>query len=184
MRRALLLLVAACSSAAPRSPAPLASTPTDAAPSPLDAAPDASLVRTEPPPLVPEPRGVVTVTTSDECGMMFDSIYFPAGSAMPATHQIVVLDSTAAMLVCMKKRGLVLEIEVSGHTDDREPDALTLSDSRASVVKSELVKRGVDPAWLTPQGYAAIQPRDNRKTADARARNRRVEFLVLRNATP
>lgn len=116
--------------------------------------------------------------------MMFDSIYFPSGSAMPATHQVPVLDGTAAMLVCMKKRGLVLEIEVQGHADDREPDALTLSDSRASVVKSELVKRGVDPAWLKPQGYAAIQPRDKRKTPDARAKNRRVDFLVLRNATP
>jgi outer membrane protein OmpA-like peptidoglycan-associated protein len=180
MRRALLLLVAACSSPAPRSP--LASTPSDAAPSPPDAAPDAR--RTEPPPLVPEPRGTVTVTTSDECGMMFDSIYFPPGSAMPATHQLPVLDATAAMLVCMKKQGLVLEIEVQGHADDREPDALTLSDSRASVVRSELVRRGVDPTWLRPQGYGPTQPRDKRTTREARARNRRVEFLVLRNATP
>jgi outer membrane protein OmpA-like peptidoglycan-associated protein len=183
MRRALLLLAAACSSAPAHSPAPLASTPSDAAPSPPDA-PDTSLARAEPPPLVPEPRGVVTVTTSDECGMMFDSIYFPSGSAMPEAHQVPVLDGTAAMLVCMNKHGLVLELEVQGHADDREPDALTLSDSRASVVKSELVKRGVDPTWLKPQGYAAIQPRDKRKTAEARARNRRVDFLVLRNATP
>jgi outer membrane protein OmpA-like peptidoglycan-associated protein len=182
MRRALLLLVAACSAPSPR--APLASTPTAAAASPPDAAPDAPMARAEPPPIVPEPRGVVTVTTSDECGMMFDSIYFPMGSAMPAPHQAAVLDSTAAMLVCLKKQGIVLEIEVSGHTDDREPDALTLSDSRASVVKSELIKRGVDGAWLKPQGYGPTQPRDQRKTAEARARNRRVEFLVVRNATP
>ncbi len=116
--------------------------------------------------------------------MMFDAIYFPAGSAMPAPHQAVALDSTAAMLVCMKQHGIVLQLEVSGHTDDREPEALTLSDSRASVVKAELVKRGVDSTWLAPQGYAATQPRDKRTTPDARARNRRVEFLVLRNATP
>jgi len=177
MRCALLLLVA-CSSSAPR-PQPIAATG-DAAIEPD--APAAAIA--PPPPLVPAPRGRVVVTSSDECGMIFDSIYFPFGSAMPATHQAVVLDSTAAMLVCLKKQGLVLEIEVQGHTDDREPDALTLSDSRASVIRNALVQRGVDPTWLKPQGYAATRPRDRRTTDSARAKNRRVEFLVLRNATP
>ncbi len=132
------------------------------------------------PPLVPEPRGRVTVTVSDPCGLVLDQVFFAPGSAMPGPSSAPVLDANAAFLVCLEKQGDKLVLEVGGHTDDREPNALTLSDSRASVVRNELVRRGVNPAWLTSQGYGATQPIDRAKTDRARAKNRRVELLVIK----
>ncbi len=153
--------------------------PVDAAPADAPDPVDAPAL-TELPPLVPRARAQVVVTTSDECGLVLETIYFPAGSAMPSPASAPIIDHTAAFLLCLRKQGTKLVLEVGGHADDREPDALTLTDSRASVIKNELVKRGVPAEALLPQGYGASQPRDQGKTAEARARNRRVEFLVLR----
>jgi OmpA-OmpF porin, OOP family len=133
------------------------------------------------PPLAvePPPRVRVTATTSDECGFILDSIYFPEGSATPATHQTPVIDQIATMFVCTRRNGEVLQVEVSGHADPREPDPVRLSDARAAAIVAALVKRGVAADTLTAQGYGALEPRDSRKTDDARARNRRVDFLIV-----
>jgi outer membrane protein OmpA-like peptidoglycan-associated protein len=177
-RTLILVTLAACSSAPPK----LATPPAIPADAGVDAATaDAARVTEDDlPPLVPEPRGKVVVITSDPCGLVLETVHFPAGSAMPAPTSAPVLDGNAAFLVCLETEGQKLVLEVGGHTDDRELDALTLSDSRARVVRSELIRRGVNPAWLVAQGYAASQPRDRAKTAAARAKNRRVELLVLR----
>jgi outer membrane protein OmpA-like peptidoglycan-associated protein len=173
------VLLTACSSAPPRPRAEPQPIPVDAAPADAPDPVDAPAL-TELPPLVPEARGRVVVTTSDECGLVLEPVHFPAGSAMPAPSSVRVLDYTADFLLCLRKQGTKLVLEVGGHADDREPDALTLSDWRASVIKNELVKRGLPAETLLPQGYGASQPIDRTKTAEARARNRRVEFLVLR----
>lgn len=182
-RRTLILVtIAACSSPAPPTPAKPATPPAI----PVDAATDAPatdaprITADDLPPLVPEPRGRVVVTTSDPCGLVLDQVFFPFGSAMPGPSSSAVLDANAAFLVCLEKEGDQLVLEVSGHTDDREPDALTLSESRASVIRNELIRRGVNPAWLTTQGYGPAQPIDRAKTERARAKNRRVELLVLK----
>jgi len=178
MRGLPFIVLVACTSPAarPLPPAPVAVIPTDAS---VDAVPDAA-PRTAPPPLVPEPRGTIVVTTTDECGMMLDSVYFPERSAMPKPEQMFVVDQTADMFLCLQKQGQTLLIEVSGHADAREPDGVTLSDSRAQVILGALVKRGVPAAWLRPQGYGATQPRDRKRTEWARSVNRRVEFLILK----
>jgi flagellar motor protein MotB len=166
-----ILALAACSSASSR---PLVVEPPPRMHPPAQVADNKTS-----PPLVPPAPVRVTVTTSDECGFILDSIYFPDGSATPATHQDPVIDEIATMFVCTRRKGEVLQVEVSGHADANERDPLGLSDARAHAIVGALVKRGVAADTLTEQGYGALDPRDPRKTDDARAKNRRVDFLIV-----
>ncbi|MFT3700679.1 MAG: OmpA family protein [Kofleriaceae bacterium] len=125
------------------------------------------------------PRGRVIITESDPCGFILDIVYFPFRSPTTAAHQKAVLDATADMLVCFEKIGTRNFYEIQGHADSLEPNALDLSDVRAAYVRDELVKRGVPPIALRVQGYGATQPQDKRNTEEGRAKNRRVQFLVL-----
>lgn len=71
-------------------------------------------------------------------------------------------------------------VEIEGHTDaEGTPERnQRLSDRRANAVRDYLSRAGVDPARLVAIGYGQdknIAPND---TAEGRARNRRIEFLV------
>jgi len=73
-------------------------------------------------------------------------------------------------------------VEVAGHTDKRGQDAAnkTLSQKRAEAVVAELVKDGVDKAKLRATGYGPFCPVDKGDSEEAHAKNRRVEFDILR----
>jgi outer membrane protein OmpA-like peptidoglycan-associated protein len=143
---------------------------------PDEAAPDA-----QPPADSP---GQVHVTVSDECGLLLDQIYFDQGSTSPHPRQRPILDETAAMFRCFLRTGEITKWQVVGNTDDTERDPTALSLARAQAVADELIARGVDAATLDVTGVGAAQPQDRRRTPAARAKNRRVFFLVLqRGAT-
>jgi len=74
------------------------------------------------------------------------------------------------------------KIEVDGHTDSTGTDAYNqkLSERRAAAVKEYLIKEaGVDSSKITAVGYGVAKPVADNKTAAGRARNRRVEILIL-----
>ncbi|HSK02966.1 MAG TPA: OmpA family protein [Kofleriaceae bacterium] len=75
-------------------------------------------------------------------------------------------------------------VEVAGHTDERGDDAynLDLSIRRAASVLRYLTGKGVDPKRLDSQGYGETQPIDPASTPAAYAKNRRVEFIILKRA--
>ncbi len=70
---------------------------------------------------------------------------------------------------------------VYGHTDDIGSDAYnqTLSEQRADSVRNYLVQAGIDPAIITTAGYGKSSPRVNGTSAEARAKNRRVEIGIV-----
>lgn len=73
-------------------------------------------------------------------------------------------------------------IEVGGHTDGRG-DAQTnreLSEQRAFAVQEALTTHGIHPSRLTARGYGASTPIAENSTREGRARNRRIEFTLLR----
>jgi outer membrane protein OmpA-like peptidoglycan-associated protein len=73
-------------------------------------------------------------------------------------------------------------IEIGGHTDGRG-DAQgnrELSEQRAFAVQEALLANGVHPSRLTARGYGASTPIAENSTREGRARNRRIEFTLLR----
>ncbi len=71
-------------------------------------------------------------------------------------------------------------IEVQGHTDNvgKAEFNKTLSDKRAHAVMDYLVKKGVPAERMSANGYGMEVPIADNKTAQGRAKNRRVEFNI------
>ncbi|MFT5663582.1 MAG: chemotaxis protein MotB [Gammaproteobacteria bacterium] len=76
------------------------------------------------------------------------------------------------------------KIAISGHTDDESiettqfPSNWELSAIRATTVLRYFIGLGLDPERMTATGYADFIPLVNNDTAENRARNRRVEFVL------
>jgi chemotaxis protein MotB len=106
---------------------------------------------------------------------------FPAGRAeLSAQARNVMLD------LAQELRALPNLIRVEGHTDDvpiHTPQFASnweLSTARATTVVQYLIEAGgLDPARLAAAGYAEYRPRLSNDSPDARARNRRVDIVVL-----
>jgi len=76
-----------------------------------------------------------------------------------------------------------LKVEIQGHTDSTGSPAynLKLSQRRADSVRDYLVNNGVNADQLVTKGYGQTQPAASNKTAEGRAKNRRVVMFVVSN---
>ncbi len=76
----------------------------------------------------------------------------------------------------------IARLAVDGHTDNVGQDKanLALSRRRAIAVVRWLVEHGVDERRLEARGFGARQPIAEVNTKEGRAKNRRVEFQVLK----
>jgi chemotaxis protein MotB len=109
---------------------------------------------------------------------------FPSDDARLNRDFIPILDKIHDVLV--KTEG---KIAVAGHTDNvpintpRYRSNWELSTSRATSVVHEFLKTGQIPAnRFVLEGYAETQPLLPNDTSENRARNRRVEIIVLKAA--
>jgi outer membrane protein OmpA-like peptidoglycan-associated protein len=75
----------------------------------------------------------------------------------------------------------IRRIEIQGHTDNQGSADYNaqLSQRRADSVKRWLVEHEVEEARLTPIGYGLTQPIVPNDTDENRARNRRVQFVIV-----
>lgn len=119
-------------------------------------------------------RGRVVVT--DTKISIMDKVYFTNGSAVIQSQSLPIIDAIAATL---SGNPDIAKIEVQGHAADNEKKPDGLARRRADAVTSALIKRGVSMRRLSPRSYSNTNRLDPRKSADARAKNRRVEFLIL-----
>lgn len=109
--------------------------------------------------------------------IQLDRVYFDQSSYVLRTESYPQLDQLAASL----KKYPTLKIEIAGHTDNVGDDRLnhSLSENRALVIASYLRNKGIASNRLVAKGYGSSRPRADNDTEANRARNRRVEFLVL-----
>ena len=81
-----------------------------------------------------------------------------------------------------KLKGITLEVIIAvGHTDaiGGDPYNQKLSVKRAESVKAYLVTTGIEPNRIYTEGKGKKQPVADNKTAEGRAKNRRVEIEVV-----
>ena len=82
----------------------------------------------------------------------------------------------------MKEHPEIARVAVDGHTDSvgTARANLALSRRRAIAVMRWLVAHGVDERRLEARGFGPRRPIADNKTAEGRAKNRRVEFQILK----
>lgn len=109
------------------------------------------------------------------------SAFFDAGEAALRSDTISLLRVVAGTLKASGK-----QIMVEGHTDDtpihtyRYPSNWELSTARATAVVRYLVEAwNLPPARLSAAGYGEYKPLVANTTAENRARNRRVDIVLL-----
>jgi len=74
-------------------------------------------------------------------------------------------------------------MEIAGHTDSNA-DAnynLALSERRANAVRDYMISKGIFATRLTAKGYGESQPVATNETGDGRQKNRRTDFVIVKN---
>jgi outer membrane protein OmpA-like peptidoglycan-associated protein len=81
----------------------------------------------------------------------------------------------------LKANPQIAKVRVEGHTDSVGSDEtnLTLSQGRAESVMKYLTDKGVDASRLEAKGFGESKPLADNKTEEGRAKNRRVEFVIV-----
>lgn len=118
-----------------------------------------------------------TVTVTPERLDLGGKIYFQSGDAIIKPESYPLLEDVAQIL---REYPEIRKIRIEGHTDRNGDDTANqlLSERRAAAVVQYLVDKGIEPSRLRSIGYGESKPVDRRATADADARNRRVDFFV------
>lgn len=106
-----------------------------------------------------------------------DPIAFGSGGVELTAESAGTITGIAAILA----ENPTARIEVGGHTDsDGEPEAnQALSQARADAVVNALIAAGVSADSLDSVGYGDTIPIASNETGEGKARNRRIEFLLL-----
>jgi OmpA-OmpF porin, OOP family len=139
-------------------------------PAPAVVAPAPAPAAAPTPAPAPQPPAATKVTYAADAFFDFDkAVLKPEGKAK--------LDDLVG-----KVQGINLEVIIAvGHTDSVGTDAYNqkLSVRRAEAVKAYLVSKGIEKNRVYTEGKGEKQPVADNKTAEGRAKNRRVEIEVV-----
>jgi outer membrane protein OmpA-like peptidoglycan-associated protein len=105
------------------------------------------------------------------------AINFDAGKSTIKPESMALITQLAQFL----DTNPTVKLEIDGHTDS-DGDAntnLQLSQARADEVKKQLVAMGIDSNRLATKGFGASKPLQPNTTPEAKANNRRVEFIKM-----
>ncbi|NKE07516.1 MULTISPECIES: flagellar motor protein MotB [Mesobacillus] len=111
-----------------------------------------------------------------------DNVLFESGRAEVRNTDVNIANEIADLLVMEPPRNII----ISGHTDNvpirtaRYESNWELSVMRAvEFMKIILKNEQLDPRWFSAKGFGEFQPVATNDTAEGKARNRRVEILIL-----
>ena len=114
--------------------------------------------------------------------ILSDDVLFDSGKAEIKKEARPILDDVASVV---KKKVPDKSIGVSGHTDNvpitysKWESNWELSTARATNVLHYLESKGISPKRLSATGYGEHRPIASNATAEGRAKNRRVEIVIL-----
>jgi OOP family OmpA-OmpF porin len=141
------------------------------------APPPAPVARVAPPPPPPPPP---PAPVSEKVTFAADSFFAVGSSALNAESQAKLAD------LADKTKGVNLEVIIAvGHTDTTGSAAANqrISSARAESVKKFLTGKGIEANRIYTEGKGSAQPAADNKTAEGRAKNRRVEVEVVGTRT-
>lgn len=104
-------------------------------------------------------------------------IYFDVNRATIGPKSRPVLDRAIAVL----REFTTISLEISGHCSRKEP--ADLCRRRATTVRDYFITHGIDAERLVVRDAGADEPVDTETTAAGRAKNRRIEFMILVDRT-
>lgn len=143
-------------------------------------APAPAPVTPPPPPPAPPAPAPAPAPTAEKVTFAADA-FFDFDKATLKPEGKAKLDDLASKL-----KGMNLEVVIAvGHTDSVGTDAYNqkLSLRRAEAVKAYLISNKIDANRVYTEGKGEKQPVADNKTADGRAKNRRVEIEVVGTRT-
>jgi len=110
--------------------------------------------------------------------VILDKVNFETNKAVIRPDSFELLNEVAEVIMRNPEAG---RVEVQGHTDDQGPDDynLGLSQRRAEAVRKYLIDRGVERDRLIAVGYGESKPIADNGSRAGRAKNRRVEFILV-----
>lgn len=116
----------------------------------------------------------INVTFNEDAGVYFDTNKSAVAGASAET-----LNRLAGVL----KEYPDTNILVEGHTDSAGSAEynMSLSQQRAQSVTNYLASQGVAKGRLTAKWYGENQPKSDNSTAEGKAKNRRVEMVIVAN---
>ena len=126
---------------------------------------------------ISELKGKLTVN-------MVDSILFDSGNAEVKKGGLEILGKVISILKDVKDKA----IRIEGHTDNvqisrnlakRYPTNWELSATRAINVARYLQDEGIDPGQLSAVAYGEWKPVAENDTAEGKAKNRRIEIILV-----
>lgn len=141
----------------------------------------------------PKPKMVLQkaafVSTNE---IKLDSIAFKVGDRITLENIFFEFDRSALLPKSKKELDKLvdiltdypfLKIEIGGHTDNVGGIEYnkTLSELRAKSVVDYLITENVNQVRLSYSGYGSEKPITSNATEEGRAKNRRVEFLIISN---
>lgn len=122
-------------------------------------------------------KDIVIVPIEAGQSIRLNNIFFDAAKAILKPESYPELDRVVEFLT----KNSSIRIEISGHTDNVGKAALNLklSQSRAQSVADYVVTKGIDKSRVVAKGYGDQKPVASNVSAEGKAQNRRVEFMIL-----
>ena len=130
----------------------------------------------EPEPAPPPPKATLAGEKID----LSETVQFETNSAQLLERSKQLLDDVARE---MTEHPEVKRIQIEGHTDNVASKRynMKLSQDRVKSVREYLISKGIDGKRLTTKAFGETRPIASNKTEEGRAKNRRVDFKVLRH---
>ena len=110
---------------------------------------------------------------------LLDEVYFDQSSAQIRDDEVNQLNELAATL----KSNENVIVEIVGYTDNVGDPRLNLglSQFRAKAVANYLFYKGADPSRIKSKGFGQDKPVADNDSEESRAKNRRVELVLIEN---
>ncbi|MEN6473133.1 MAG: OmpA family protein [Syntrophaceae bacterium] len=121
---------------------------------------------------------------NDEGGNRYESILFESGKAEVKADALEALKKVADVLKSTTNKDIIVagytdNVPIKGRLTRTYPTNWELSAARAISVVKILAADGVDPKLLNATGYSEYHPVEENDTPEERAKNRRMEIILM-----